>query len=360
MRDYLKNILGWSTTRKIVVIESDDWGSTRVESNDLMQKLSQKGFKVFNCHMSSMDAIENKHDLDNLFDLIQSFNSRPKLTFLFNPANPNYEKIKKNNFEKYEYIPFDEYLKQTDNGFVVETYLNAIHENLVDIEYHGREHLYVEKWLRYLKAGHPNSIWGFENNFSGFSRKYDYGDIVTFRSKFDLENPQDISSQEKSLLDGKLLIESIFGKSPKYFLAPDGPFSVSLVRELEKINIPYVGLPKNHFDPELQKKSLFWIGKKINKTQRVITRNVMFEPYRSNADWVDHSLNQIKTAFNMFKPAVISTHRVNYISTHSDKNASHSLAELKRLLQAIIKRWPDVEFMSSSQLGDLISKKSIG
>jgi hypothetical protein len=110
----------------------------------------------------------------------------------------------------------------------------------------------------------------------------------------------------------------------------------------------------------LQKKRLFWIGKKINKTQRVITRNVMFEPYRSNADWVDHSLNQIKTAFNMFKPAVISTHRVNYISTHSDKNASHSLAELKRLLQEIIKRWPDVEFMSSSQLGDLISKKSIG
>jgi len=67
-------------------------------------------------------------------------------------------------------------------------------------------------------------------------------------------------------------------------------------------------------------------------------------------------LLDIENAFKWKKPAVISSHRLNYIGGLNEKNRVSGLKDLNRLLSEIQKRWPDVEFMTSSQLGDLISK----
>ena len=54
----LSNIPGWSTNRKIVVIESDDWGSIRMPSLETFEKLSSNGL-----NLSSGDALRyNKND----------------------------------------------------------------------------------------------------------------------------------------------------------------------------------------------------------------------------------------------------------------------------------------------------------
>ena len=42
----LLNIPGWRTKRKIVVIESDDWGSIRMPSRDIYEKLLAEGYRV--------------------------------------------------------------------------------------------------------------------------------------------------------------------------------------------------------------------------------------------------------------------------------------------------------------------------
>jgi len=55
---------------------------------------------------------------------------------------------------------------------------------------------------------------------------------------------------------------------------------------------------------------------------------------------------------------VISTHRANYIGSISKENAENGLRELKKLLNEIIKRWPNSEFMTSTELGQLINEKS--
>ena len=91
---------------------------------------------------------------------------------------------------------------------------------------------------------------------------------------------------------------------------------------------------------------------------RYIIRNCVFEPSKRGKDWVDSCLNEMKIAFRCGKPAIITTHRVNFIGVHDVSNRDNGLRELTRLLKSILRTWPDVEFMIADQLGDLMDSKS--
>lgn len=66
------------------------------------------------------------------------------------------------------------------------------------------------------------------------------------------------------------------------------------------------------------------------------------------------AMARIQVAFLYNKPAVISTHRVNYIGYIDPKNRDNSLKQMKILLDKIIKKWPDVKFISTDQLSNYI------
>jgi len=73
-------------------------------------------------------------------------------------------------------------------------------------------------------------------------------------------------------------------------------------------------------------------------------------------DWIDSCLNDIKIAFRWRKPAIISSHRVNYIGVHDKKNRDNSLLLLRDLLALIKKEWPDCEFYSTDHLEQLMER----
>ena len=74
----------------------------------------------------------------------------------------------------------------------------------------------------------------------------------------------------------------------------------------------------------------------------------------------DYSFRQICTAFKWNKPAIISSHRVNFCGEIDPENRSKGLQALKALLKRVAKHYPDVEFMSSVELGKIISNNSKG
>ena len=83
----------------------------------------------------------------------------------------------------------------------------------------------------------------------------------------------------------------------------------------------------------------------------------MFEPTSpKRRDWIGTCLKQIEAAFFWNKPANISSHRVNFSGHIDPDNRKKGLKALKELLQTIVKKWPDVEFMTTRQLGELMSQ----
>ena len=110
------NIPGWSTSRKIVVFESDDWGSIRVRSNNDTQAMRQMGFNLDNTSFYQYDALECNEDLSELFEVLFRYKdfqgNNPIFTLVSNVANPVFEKIKESDLQNTFGEPFTETLKR--------------------------------------------------------------------------------------------------------------------------------------------------------------------------------------------------------------------------------------------------------
>ncbi len=104
---HLSNFPGWRTNRKIVVIESDDWGSIRMPSKEVYEKCLKAGYPVHLNEYERYDSLASKDDLELLFGLLASVkdkNDKPAvITANCVVANPDFEKIKKDDFLKYHY-----------------------------------------------------------------------------------------------------------------------------------------------------------------------------------------------------------------------------------------------------------------
>jgi hypothetical protein len=88
------------------------------------------------------------------------------------------------------------------------------------------------------------------------------------------------------------------------------------------------------------------------------TRNCSFDSTLAEYKGIDLTMKQIAAAFRWGKPANISTHRVNFAGGLDPNNRTKGLKELKKLLQCILKKWPDSEFMSSGDALDFMKSSN--
>jgi hypothetical protein len=170
----IKNLLGWKTKRKIVVIESDDWGSIRMSSNEAIKKLTSYGANLSSSRYDLYDSLECNEDLEELFNVLISFkdanNKSPVFTGVNVVANPDFDKIKEGNFKQYYYEPFTETLKKyPQHDKVYDLWKKGINERLIVPQFHGREHLNVNRWMRALQAGSNGELKAFDLGVTGLS-----------------------------------------------------------------------------------------------------------------------------------------------------------------------------------------------
>jgi len=364
----LANLPGWSTNRKIVVIESDDWGSIRMPSNSTCEALIKKGVDLLSgdsYRYNMYDTLATENDLSALFETLSAIKDRSSNSCVFTPislvANPDFEKIKSGNFEKYYFEPFTETLKRSPGGEKsFELWQEGINSRLFVPQFHGREHLNVQVWLKALQNNDQHTRLAFDYGIWGFNTKLASG--VSFQAAFDLDQPNEIEYQKDVITSGLELFEKLHDFKASVFVPPNGPFNEILEETAYNNGIRFMSAAKIHLEPQGNrqfKKRFHYLGQKNKYDQRYITRNCFFEPSLSGKDWVDSCLNDIQIAFRWHKPAVVSSHRVNYIGALDTSNRDKGLDQLKQLLQTIVKRWPEVEFMTSAELGQLMveSKK---
>jgi hypothetical protein len=175
---------------------------------------------------------------------------------------------------------------------------------------------------------------------------------------YDWDNPSEIENHKIIIADGLRLFKEIFGFESKSFIAPCYNWDSKLEAFLADQNIEWIqGLrsqlqPTGTFDNYQLKKHSF--GQKNNGVKYNI-RNCFFEPSMlPSKNWVDSCLAQIQSAFLFSKPAVICSHRINFIGFINEKNRDRGLKDLDQLLQQVLKKWPDVKFISTDQLSNYI------
>ena len=359
----LSNIPGWRTKRKIVVIESDDWGSLRSPSGNGLKQMQDLGLPLGNkdgIRFNKYDDLASSDDLASLFEVLESVKDSKGHSAVLTPlclvANPDFQKIEENHFKKYYYHTLLESLELQNKSNAWKLWQEGYQNRLFVPEFHGREHLNVAAWMRDLQKNDNTTIQGFKHKFWGFRQKEG---AISYQAAFDLQFQSDLAVQQDILKDGLVLFEKLHGRKAKFFVPPNGPFHHTLEKVAALAGIEYMSTSKIHHEPlgnGKTKKHFRYLGKKNNCQQLYLTRNAFFEPSSiRKTDWVDACLQEIEKAFKFNKPATISSHRVNYIGGQDLRNRDNGLAELKRLLSEITKRWPAVEFMSSSELGYVIT-----
>lgn len=360
IKDHLYSIRGWKTGRKILVIESDDWGSIRMQDSSSYAELSKMS-KIDKNHYNRVDSLETTADLEELYNCLLSvkdINGNPaKMTANFVMGNPDFEKIEASGFTKYYFEEFrDSYRRyyNSDNTFAHVT--KGIDSKVFFPQFHGREHLQVEYWMRDLMGGNAEARNGFRHAFFAFG-KNDL-DGQGYLSSFNATSISELDNVKETIHDGLNLFKQIFGFSSRSVIAPQNTMHYDLLPYLRDSGVDIIQ------GSRVNKQNCIHKGDKtrkqrfmgdINKYGQVnIVRNVTFEPSSSKIDWVGKCLKEIEIAFLWNKPAVICSHRVNYMGYLDKENRSASLMDLQNLLKAVQKRWPQVEFMDTVELADEI------
>ena len=367
----LTNYKGWRTNRKIIVIESDDWGSIRMPSREVYEKCLKAGYPVDKNSYERYDSLLSHDDLELLFDLLASFKDRqgnhPLITANCVVANPDFKKIKQNNFQKYylELITetFKRYPRHSNN---FKLWQEGTERGVFFPQFHAREHLNVSLFMEALQKGDPDALWGFENGMPGSIAKGAEGltgnhfvEATRYNSESDKEQKLEI------YLDGLNLFKELFGYTSESIIPPNYTWSSTYNESVSKQGVRFFQGNRKMQEPVPGQKPIIhnhYLGQVNSFGQTYLIRNVLFEPsmlkYR-NSDTVNQCLADIDIAFRMNKPAIISCHRINYVGFLDEDNRDRTLLYLKRLLTEALKRWPDIEFLNTCQLGAAIANCQI-
>ena len=176
---------------------------------------------------------------------------------------------------------------------------------------------------------------------------------------FDFFDVNDNEQLKPIIKEGLQLFEEVYGYRSNYFTPPVYQIHHSLFPTLKENGIKYIDLGlvrKEHQGQDRYKTSFNYIGKKTKENLTIMVRNIVFEPTEDRGlDWVNFTMKQIDRAFRWNKPAIISSHRVNFCGHIDPENRAKGLQTLKQLLHEIVKKWPDVEFMAADELGDYLT-----
>ena len=360
----LKNIPGPTVSKKIVVIECDDYGSIRMPSVDILHQLQAGGIPVDASRYNLLDTLEDKDDLEQLFETLSSIKDHNGNAAVISPfvnvANPDFDKIKAAGYSEYFYEPFTTTLqKYNRHPDTMKVWKQGMESNVFSPEFHGREHIAVQPWLQKLQEGNSSLLKAFDHGFVAVSNIEGLQqDLQEFRPEFHFTNQSQKSFLHQSIYEGVKLFEDLFGYKPSSFTPSNSVFHPDFEKTVYAAGVPFLVVAHKNPTPANDGQITFTnytFRQKIKDNQlNFYVRNCAFEPNVNTAASMDITLRQIAAAFRWNKPAIISTHRANYVGGMNKQNREDGLIALQLLLRTIVKRWPDVEFMSTANMLRLV------
>lgn len=361
----LINALGWRTNRKLLVIESDDWGSLRMSSKKSLETLKKHIESIDSDPFCRLDALEQSEDFLRLYEILDKNrnvnNNPPIITTNTIMSNPDFPKIQESNFQHYQSIKLEEsYNRYSDGASAITALWYGINNRYIKPQFHGREHLNIPLWMEALQSNDKTTLLAFDEHIFGLKTKFKKGTKKNHMAAYEtckLNNEHQIAT---SVLEGLSFFETYFKYPSKTLIAPSYIWDAHMEKISNKAGvegfqgIPYQYKPTNG----LLKREMHFTGERNKFNQIYLVRNVFFEPsIEPSKDVVNECLRRINNAFKWRKPAIIGTHRINFIGSMDERNRDKNLKLFDILLKKILKTWPDVEFISSEQLSSIIKSE---
>lgn len=351
----------WRPNKRIVVFESDDWGSTRMENPDIQAYFFKKYPELRQSWMDVYDALEtpqNINDLSSAADEISDYIGKPFcITLLLNSHNAHVGEISRSAYTRYYHEDFLSSAQRIFGGgaSLKSAYLRALAGRSIEIQLHGQEHVQRSVLLHLLN----------NRNLKDFKEDFSYGYYASLfhkgkytptqlRATFYPFLSDDYTWQINSLSDSMDFLKLQFNCNTDYLVPPNGPVSFEVLKKLKHLGINGLVSPlvnKTFYFKRLQIPLYAPMGLSSLSGCVYINRNVPFEPRRTFAtNVVEGALSKVKRLLEDGYPAVITSHRANYTDFLCNRGYYQSFELLKKLILSINRLFPDTLFLSSSQL----------
>lgn len=352
---YINERRGWTTDRKIIVIESDDWGAIRMPNKKVYNRMLKNGVRVDKCNYCINDTIADKTDLEHLFQTLTSIKNAngqsPKITANTIVANPDFDKIKKDNYEIYHFETIEETFKRYPNRSL-KCWNEGVEYNVFKPQLHGREHVNIEKWLKALRGKSHHMLLAFENDMYGLSSSIN-NERISYLEALNISDEK----IKAHINDAVNIFQNLFGYSSETFIAPNYCWNQRVEKSLKDNKI--LGIQGGMIQRDSNKSVYHYLGERNKLGQYYLTRNVLFEPtLHKRSNLVKEVFTQIEESFKRRKPAIICSHRLNFIGALNEKNRVDNLKLLSELMTLVLAKYPTVEFMFSDELFKLIQTSS--
>lgn len=363
----IKNIPGWKTNRKLLAFAVDDYGNIRLSSNQAKEQLKSNGVNLKG-RFDHFDALDTRKDYELLFEVLQSVkdkNNKPAVfTTYAMPTNVDFEKtLNKGEFVAEDLDKAYHSLSQQEPEIFEGTFSllkEGISKGFLRPQFHGREHLNILAFNRLLKDKNAELLSNLELRCLAGVPNHQELPKVSFNEAFSFWDTSEIEAHKSIIKDGLSRFKQVYGYKPTTFTPPAMLIHPELYAFVESLGITAIDKPRVHqvhLGKGKYQKEKNVLGVQKGQNHVTIVRNCMFEPNSRNIDWVNFTFNQIKAAFFWGKPAIISSHRVNFCGHIDPENRKKGLNDLQALLEKVIKTWPDIEFVGVDDLSNIIREK---
>ena len=361
-----KNLVGWRTKRKIVVISVDDYGNVRIDSKRALDAMQRDGLSLEG-RFDALDTLETRQDLEALYEVLTSVTDKNGRHAVFTPfampCNINFERMAETGYRVYHYellpVTFEKLSEQQPQAYsgAWELVREGIRSGIYIPLFHGREHLNLMVLEEKLKRKDPALLTALANRSYPGLGPTGYPSVSQMAA-FDFWEFNENERFHEIILDGLNRFEEVYGYRSDHFNPPGGREHPAIHGTLKESGVSYLDTPfikSEHQGKGKYKKIFNYTGKRNREGQTYLVRNVVFEPTENRGiDWVAYSLKQVEAAFRWNRPAIISSHRVNFCGHIDQDNRKEGLRALRDLLTKITHRWPEVEFMAANELAKLV------
>lgn len=366
----------------VIVFESDDWGTARLfaNSNDFhnSQSVMQSARQLESANRKEVVeslthpvTLETPEDMELIFSILKDHvggdGVHPVVTANYVLHSPDYEKIEKKSFDKFYSLRHPEVSRHWQRGNYLETATDGVKLGVWQPEYHGMLHMNPYKWISLLGKNDfvARSLFSFDS-YAGMNsiNGPEYSDELTVE-------------QQQFLIDtGYDSFREVFGYHANSSIAPfyvwqsrtEKILSDKGVKVIQAKNMQNHGLQETSIVSKLIGKILNYIGyKSSDKFWQIemgdynvkldliyLNRNVYFEPVSKKENIVDQTVNDIKQAWAKNQPAVLNTHRSNYVSLDVDQTKK-GLSSLNKLLSTLEQKYPNISYLTDWELSQLYS-----
>lgn len=311
----------------VVIIESDDWGAGPLEQADRLREICA--------------VLSSFHDASGRC---------PVMTIGVVLGAPDTATIQRNGFKHYQRIT----LSDPRHSELLAVFQDGMRQGVLALQLHGMEHLWPPAFMRLAQQDDEIRCWLKQGDSAKTETLPAPVQSRWINGSTLPSSPLEPSAIQAAAREEMTAFGKIFGRPPTIAVPPTFIWTAEVERAWAAEGLQFVVTPGRRYTARNAQGQPADIDRQIFNGEIgdggvcYLVRDIYFEPAFGHQ--IEQVLTAIKQHYRLGRPALLETHRCNFLG--DEKAYRRSLQALEQLLDGVLRELPEVRLMNTEELGE--------